>query len=223
METLMIAETRMATLASELGLTKAMRDFADVRLADPTLSNSEVATKAGVPASRATALASHAKVRRYLDEALLIQRELAISSGKAPPVTQGEIMERMAQKARANLWDHVTFTDSPPEGPGYVMMPGGGVLNLQSLVKAGLAHLLKGITFDKSGLPEIEMADPAAADLALARWTGLERSNAPPEDDAAKEMREALRAVLMNPEHAQRLETVSIEIDRVRIERKAGK
>lgn len=206
---LAIVRTRLDTLAEELGLTRKQRAAAEALLADPN---------ARVPKT----MRRHPKVRRYMDEAIVQQRELPT---KGPPLpTQNEIVARMATRARAELFAFFEWPDPPRElSVGEVLMPSGAHFNLKKAVEAGLGPCIGSMEIDKDGISRVEFADPVAADIALGRWIGLEKLPPPVEDDAMRESREAYRTLLAtDPEAARQMERYSIQVDMIRVSLKGG-
>lgn len=201
-----VAQTRLDALAHELGMTRKQREFADAVVADPMATGP---------------LRNHPKVRRYVDEAIVQQRELAKAAGLEPMPTQSDVLRRMATRGRGAIWDHITFPDNADAyilQSGEVWLPGKSVLNLRDALSAGLGHCIKGMSIDKDGVQEVEISDSMAADLALGRYLGLEKIAPPVDDDSIKAGREALRQLLASdPEKARELESISIEVDRVRM------
>jgi hypothetical protein len=245
----MVDETSLATrldaIAADLRLTKRQRAFADVLVGDPMATDVHALRTIG--ASAGACSRKTPKIRRYIDEAIALNRELAKASGVALMPTKNEVVMRMATRARANMADFMTFIpresvsakvenstlltpgNSPdsvavPNAPeGYSRDPDSRLvedfqLDLQRAIKNGFGHCIKSISFDREGRPKIELVDGMAADAHLARWLGIDKSVAPPEDEDMRAAREAFRSMLAsNPDKARQLEDFSVELDRVRI------
>jgi hypothetical protein len=237
----MVDETSLATrldaIAADLRLTKRQRAFADVLVGDPMATDVHALRTIG--ASAGACSRKTPKIRRYIDEAIALNRELAKASGVALMPTKNEVVMRMATRARANMADFVTFIPrdaallKPENSPGpdieglelggYSRDPDSRLvedfqLDLQRAIKNGFGHCIKSISFDREGRPKIELVDGMAADAHLARWLGIDKSVAPPEDEDMRAAREAFRSMLAsNPDKARQLEDFSVELDRVRI------
>lgn len=173
-------------------------------------------------------------MRRYIDEAIVMQRESAKANGEEPLPTQHEVMTRMAMRSRARMWEFVTFPDLDTQinqetglpdiriRSGEILLPGGAVLNIKGALAAGLGPCIKGMEFDKDGVAKIEFADSMAADVTLGKWLNLENTP-PPVDEALRESREAMRLLLSrDPEAARQLEGISISVDMMRVTMKRG-
>lgn len=216
---LAVARTRLDALAESLRLTRRQRTYADALLADP---------HATVP----TLVRKHPKVRRYIDEAIVQQRENAKELGQEPIPTQSEVIARMAMRSRARLWEFVSFPEfEDTEDPetkekvagyklksGDITLPGGAVLNIKAALAAGLGPCIKSMELDKDGVAKIEFADSMDADKTLGKWLNLENAPPPPEDSSIRHQREAMRMLLAtDPEAARQLESTSIKIDMLSI------
>jgi hypothetical protein len=202
-----VVQTRLDTLASDLKLTAKQRADGDAILAGDL---------------RPPTVRRHPKVRRYVDEAIVQRRETDKANGVTVMPAQNEILQRTAERARAMLWQHVTFPDGEYRlSVGEITLPSGAVFNLKTAIAAGLGHCIKGLSFDRNGVPVLELADSAAADRDLAEYLGLKKLPPLVEDDDVRAGREALAKLLgEDPKAARELEAISVRIDILRVKSK---
>lgn len=129
-----------------------------------TRSGAEAARRAGYSENSIYSIASE-NLRKPKIQAAIAERDAAIQ------MQTDEVLTRLSEMARASIEPFLTFIKRKDEdSDAEHFYP---IVDLKKAQRLGMLHLVKKLTYDRRGMPQIEFHDSQAALEKIARIHGM--------------------------------------------------
>jgi hypothetical protein len=159
---------KLHELAKKLKLTKAMRTYCELLMADPERRQGLAAEQATGHKGRGPQTASRwmtmPKVQAYLKAIadMLPDARRDLAQTKRRIMAANEVLERLTEHAEVDIGDLV-----------YIDEGGNWGFDMPRAIATGKSHLIKEIAYDSNGLPKVKVVDSKAALDSLAKYHKL--------------------------------------------------